>query len=430
MKKILICVIGLLGVLIPIQAQNVYVCSGYGYDIYSLDDVGDMTFSSSSGSMTIGSETYDVDDIDSITFIEPKFPTVEVVYSGTTASVTIPSSITGVTCSSGTDSHVVLTSNTSDTEYLYTVSGSSTNGSLTINGDYKLSLKLAGLTLKSGSGAAIDIECGKRIDVYLKEGTENTLTDYANGVQKGALYTKGHAEFKGSGTLNVTGNTKHAICAKEYIVLKSSLGTINILGAVSDGIHCGKAEAGNANNYFQMNGGTVNIAKCAGDCIDPDDYGCMIIKGGTLNLAIAQLEGTGMKCDSIFTMTGGNIGFIASGIASEAIRCTYHAYFNGGTISGNVTANGSRGIRGKNTTKYTDTTLKGGYLDFNGTNVNLNVSGGTYTAEGLKCFGIKADLTLKQTAGDLTVTVTNTAATDVKATTDSWIGGTRNGVSQ
>ena len=427
MKKILIGIIWVVGVVIPIHAQTVYVCKGFNYTKYQIASLGDITFDATKMTMSIAGEEQTISEIDSITFEEPQFKKISIVYNGSTAKVTIPSNIKDVTCTSGTSSHVVITAKNTAEEYLYEVQGSSSNGSLTINGDYKMSVMLGGLTLTSGKGAAIDIECGKRIDIILAEGTTNTLSDYAGGEQKAALYTKGHAEFKGAGTLNVSGNVKHAIAAKEYLELKGSLGTINILKAVSDGIHCGKGEKGNPeDNYFQMNGGTVTISNCGSDCIDSYDYGNVKIKGGTLKLNVSQKDGTGIKCDSLFTMSGGTVSFAVSGDIAEGIRCSYRASFNGGSIDGTATANGSRGIRGKKATKSDDTTKNGGYLDFNGTNVTMTISGGTYT-DNSKCFGIKADQTLKQTAGDISITVSNSAATAIKATTDTWTGGTRNG---
>ncbi len=422
MNKKIACLICMLGIFMSAHAQ-IYVCDNFSYETYDAATVGDITFSSDGSTVNIGGEQYDVDDIDSITFTEPEFPAVDIVYNGSTATVTIPSSVSGVTCSSGTSPNVVLTSTNTTTEYLYRVSGSSSNGSLTINGEYKLSLMLAGVQLTSSTGAAIDIECGKRIDVLLKDGTTNTLADYAGGTQKAAFYTKGHAEFKGGGTLNVTGNAKHAICAKEYLTIKASVGTINILGAQNDGIHCGEGKAGDEDNYFQMNGGTLNISGCGSDCIDSDDYGCIKIKGGNLTMTMKQADGAGLKADSILTINGGSISFDVTGAESEAIRCSYNAYFNGGTITGNVTGNGARGIRGKRVTKVTGTVLRGGNLYFNGTNVTLTASGGTY--DGTKCFGIKADNILTQTAGTITVTVSNSAI-GIKGGTENWNGGTHN----
>lgn len=428
MKKTLTSLALLCITTLGINAQSAYVCHGYGYDTYTIAEIGDMTFSTDQTTVEIGGETYDVADIDSITFAEPQFPTVSIVYNGTTATVTIPSAIKGVTCSSGTSSHVVLTSTNTTTEYLYTASGTSTNGSLTINGSYKMSLMLDGLTLTSQKGAAIDIECGKRIDLIVKEGTTNTLVDCASGSQKAALYTKGHIEVKGGGTLNVTGKTKHAIAAKEYLVLKASLGTLNILGAEGDGIHCGKGEKGSEHNYFQMNGGTVNIAGCTNDCIDSDDYGCAKIKGGTLTLNVVGTDASGILCDSIYRQTGGTIVLNVSGQEAKGIRTAYSATFKSGKIEGTVSGNGARGIRAKSVVKLTGTVRNGGFLYFDGTDVDLTISGGAYTTT--KCIGIEADKTLTQTAGDITLNVTNAAATDISATTDTWTGGTRNGASK
>ena len=431
MKKILLGFVWALGIIFPIHAQNVYVCKGFNYTKYQVASLGDITFDAAKMTVSIAGEEQDISEIDSITFEEPQFERVRIVYNGTTATVTIPSSFKGVTCTSGSSSHVVINSTNTSQEIPYYLEGSSSNGSLTVNGEYKLSVIFGGVDLTSGKGAAIDIQCGKRIDFILAQGTINTLSDYAGGEQKAALYTKGHAEFKGAGTLNVKGNVKHAIAAKEYIELKGSLGTVNILGAASDGIHCGKGEKGNSeDNVFRMNGGTVTISNCGSDCIDSDDYGNVKIKGGKLTLNVSQADGSGIKCDSLFTMSDGNINLAVSGVVSEGIRCSYRASFKGGTINGTVTANGSRGIRGKKSTKVTDTTKNGGFLEFNGTNVSLEVSGGIYSADQSKCFGIKADQTLTQTAGDISITVSNSAATGIKATTDTWTGGTRNGATK
>ena len=179
-----------------------------------------------------------------------------------------------------------------------------------------------------------------------------------------------------------------------------------------------------------MNGGTVNISNCGSDCIDSDDYGNVKIKGGSLTLNVSQSDGSGIKCDSLFSMSGGNITIAVSGDISEGIRTAYQGTFSGGKITGTVSANGSCGILGKKITKITGTTKNGGFLDFKGTDISLVVSGGTYIADQSKCYGIKADQTLNQTAGDISITVSNSAATDIKAGTDNWTGGTRNGVTK
>ena len=394
-------------------AQNYYKCDGFNATPVPISEGLELSAN--------------WEEIDSITFAEPQFKEVKIVYDGTTATVTIPSNVKGVTCTSGSSSHVIINSTTSTDEYLYTISGKSTDGSLTLNGSYKLTLKLNGVNLKSSKGAAIDIECGKRIDIIAADGTDNTFEDSQSGTHKAAFYSKGHVELKGGGNISITGNTGHAFAAKEYFIIKASFtGLLNIPGAQKDGIHCGKGEKGDGeNNYFQMNGGTLTISSCGSDCIDTDDYGCAYIKGGNITMNISQEDGTGLKVDSLLTLSGGTITANISGVISDGIRCSYLAKFSGGKYTADVSGNGSRGIRGKNTTS--GTVLAGGNLTFSGADISMTVSGGTYTAESQKCFGIKADKVLTQTAGDITISVTNSAAKDIKAGTDTWTGGTRNG---
>ncbi len=400
------------------SAQNYYVCDGFSYTKHQITEGAELPS--------------DWTDIDSITFAEPQYPEVKIVYNGTSATVTIPSNVKGVTCSSGTSSHVVINSSTTTQEYLYTISGNSSDGSFTVNGDYKLSVKLAGVSLTSSKGAAVDIESGKRIDVLVADGTVNTFVDKANGSQKACFYTKGHIEFKGGGDINVTGRTKHALAAKEYFIVKASFtGNMNILSAVSDGIHCGKGEKGDSeNNYFQVNGGTISIKGCGGDCVDSDDYGCAYINGGKIFMDVSQEDGNGLKVDSLLTMKGGEITANVTGAISNGIRCSYRATFKGGTVTVDVQGDGSRGIRGKKTSASSTTTVaNGGFLDFMGANVTMTVSGETYSKDDSKCYGIKADQVLTQTAGDLSIKVTSddSATKAITAKTDTWTGGTRNG---
>lgn len=426
MKRLILSIIALAAVVAAGSAQQrIYVCDGFRYDVHEVTSTDEITFSDDGLEVSIGRlATYELEEIDSITFAEPQYPRVDIRFDETSATVNVGEGVKGVTYTvSGAT--VTLTSTTTTDEYLYSVSGTSSNGSLVINGEYKLTVELAGLVLTNPKGPAIDIECGKRIGVILKEGTVNTLADGSGGTHKGAFYTEGHPEFEGGGTLNVTGNTKHAICAKEYLQFKKSTGAVNILGAVSDGIHCGKGKQNDDNSHFQINGGVITVNNAGSDCIDADDYGCMIIKGGVLNLNVSATDGTGLKCDSILTMTGGELNINVAGPLSDGIRTCHTAYFDGGHIRMDVVADGTKGIRAKRCTKTTDTVLNGGYLHFRGTTVDMAISGNTYKADGTDCVGIRADRDFSLTAGDITLTVTSTDATPlVVKGADKRTGGT------
>lgn len=344
--------------------------------------------------------------------------TIAIEFAGETATVTIPEEVTDVT-SKVNGAYVTLTSATITTEYTYTVSGKTTNGGLTINGEYKLTLDLAGADITSKKGAAIDVECGKRIAVNIAKGTENNLVDCVGGKQKAAMYFSGHPEFTGGGTLNVTGNTKHAISAKEYLQIKKKFaGNINILSSASDGIHCGKGNLqGDENEFFIMSGGTVTINNVLGDCIDADDFGCMNIEGGTLNLNVSALDCKGLKCSDVLTMTGGTVNIKVTGDASDAISCGGTANLNGGTIDITVEGNGAKGIK-------CAAKLGAGDLNIDGTDITINATGGNYIIdEGLEsetlspCVGIKADGNITQTSGEVNVVTSGDAVAVVCAGT-------------
>lgn len=258
--------------------------------------------------------------------------TVKVEFNGTTAMVTIDSNIAGfVTCSSGTSSHVSLVqaetvTETDPGEITYQLSGNSDNGGFELKGSYKCTVKLTGLTLTNPTGAAINIDNGKRIDLSASNGTINTLADGANGSWKACIYTKGHFEIKGKGTLNVTGNTGHAISCKEYMQVKNL--TLNVTGAKKDGLHC--------QQYFWMQSGNINIsgAKANGIKVELDgttstgalpnhededgedeDSGNCYLDGGSLT--IQNSDGSDIWTDGQLVVNGGSHSYDASKVSQN-----------------------------------------------------------------------------------------------------------------
>jgi len=243
---------------------------------------------------------------------------VEVVYNGSTASVTVADNIASYVTATTNGAHVnIVQTNTADVDGLeitYSLSGTSTDGEFYLTGSYKCTVSLNNLTLTNPSGAAISIYNGKRIKVKAETDTNNTLTD-GSGTQKGCLYVKGHLELRGYGTLNVTGNYAHAIKSGEYMSVRNC--TVNVLGSVKDGMNC--------NEYFLMESGTVNIQNAGDDGIQCDidnatgtpvaatddahtdeDTGNIYLQGGTLNVALATAsQGSLVKAAGEFQFTGG-----------------------------------------------------------------------------------------------------------------------------
>lgn len=251
--------------------------------------------------------------------------TVEIIFNGTTATVNIASNISSyVTLQSGTSSHVKLiqdatfagvdaNSNNTDGEIIYVLSGSTTDGSFYMEGSYKATVNLNGVTITNPNGPAIMVMDGKRVEVSVKSATTNTLTDGENEEYNGCFHCKGHTKFKGKGTLNVKGNSRHGIYSKEYIEIKNC--TINVTGAKKDGIHC--------KEYFMMESGTVSISATGDDGIqveqssdavtnettdhEDENTGNFYLDGGSLT--IQNVTGKAIKADGNIIYNGGSKNF-------------------------------------------------------------------------------------------------------------------------
>ena len=268
--------------------------------------------------------------------------TVEVVYNGTTATITVAPNISSyVTVQSGTSSHVKLvqdanfagvdkTVDNEDGEIIYVLSGTSTDGEFYMEGAFKATVELSGLTLTNPSGPALNIQDGKRISLSAKKGTTSTLTDGANEAYNGCIHIKGHTKLKGKGTLNVAGRSKHGIYSKEYLEVKNL--TLNITAAEKDGLHC--------KEYFLMESGTVSITGAQDDAIqvelggttstgtttnhEDEDSGNFYMTGGTLTLA--GYQGQAIKADGTITYSGGKQNFDTANtkIYADVQSSTFH----------------------------------------------------------------------------------------------------------
>ena len=253
---------------------------------------------------------------------------VKVEYNGNSAVVTIPAEASGyVSNLNGESSHVKLLQTSTTTanpgEIIYQLSGESDNGEFYLTGEYKATLQLNGLTLANPDSSAVHIKDGKRIKVSMTANTVNTLKDgVTDPTSKGCFHCKGHTEFVGKGTLNVSSSINHAIYSKEYVTVKNC--TINVTGAKKDGIHC--------QEYCLISSGEVNISGVEDDGIqvelkdsvatgqtlnhEDENSGNFYMTGGTV--AINEIGGYCIKAYGSITMTGGNQNFDTSNIKDHA----------------------------------------------------------------------------------------------------------------
>ena len=377
--------------------QTMWIHTGRVHWAYNTESVGTMPYSSAS-LLTVLEKGFTLADVDSVTVASETFAddNVLVKYNGNVADVYVAGNIANHITAQVTGARVaVMQDDAVATEYTYTLQGTSTSGCFYHAGKYKMTLALNGVNLTNPDSAAINIQNSKRIAVQLVDGTTNVLKDGANNTKKAAFLVKGHAEFAKGGSLTITGNKKHALACNEYMEVKKTVGTITITSAVADAI--------NVTQYFQMNGGTINIQSCGDDGIqvdaedtaDPTLDGHVLIQGGTLTINGSADATKCIKAEGDVNITGGTLTLNHSGTATWDATDLKIKEATGISSDRNITINGEAAVLN---IKMTGNGTRGMKCDSTLTatagNIDINCSGepwayGTTDTTNVKC--AKAD---------------------------------------
>lgn len=387
-------------------AQTMKVYTGHVVTSYAAEALGDVNFNNGT-QLTLQGKTFSTSDIDSIVVDRSQAAaarTMQVAYANGNTWVTVSGDVASLLNIAVKGDHVsVVAAPETAEEITYALGGTATNGSFYMDGHYKSTLRFDNLNLTNPDSAAVCIDNGKRINVILADGSTNSLTDGAGGMQKACFFINGHAEIKGAGVLNLTGNTKHAYASDEYTWIKNGSTTINVLSAVSDGLH--------VDQYFQMDGGTLNVSGTKGDCVDVSctkdaadlQNGQIIINGGAITMDVAAVDVKGLKGEKDVTINGGTIKATVSGDGSKGM-----------SVGGNLLVAQAEGA----------TTL-----------INMTVSGTTYKytdpitglPDSSKCRGIKVTGNYTLSGGTINMTVTGSKAKGISIDGEyKYLGGTTN----
>ncbi len=326
---------------------------------------------------------------DTISVVSSDSAYVYITYNGSSASVVATDKVQPYITVYSNGAHVALfqsgsVSDGAPGEITYVLSGTSTEGSFYLDGQYKCTVVLNSLTLQCTDSAAVNIHNGKRINLQIN-GT-NTLIDSSNGTQKACLVVKGHSEVRGAGSLTLTGNTKHALKTGEYMQLKKTFtGSISVKSAVGDGLHIGQ--------YLEMNNGTLNIQNVGDDGVQveitddttDEQNGFAIINGGVINATVSANAGKGLKSDGTMVISGGTFTITTTGggitgtndttSACACIKSGADLTVNGGTFTLKSTGNGGKGISAE------------GELVINDGSITITTTGTRYTASGSSSSG-------------------------------------------
>ena len=265
---------------------------------------------------------------------------ITIVYSG--SSVTVSGDTKGYVTTDGAD--VTVDTGTDTDSLLLILSGSTTDGSLIIYREKKFGIRMNGVSINNQDGPAINNQCGKSLYLEVASGTTNTLTDGtsytdafdSNGnsiQQKGAFFSEGQVYFTGTGSLNVTGSTYHAIAVDDFIVIDGA--AITASSSTGNGIK--------VNDGFWMNSGTLDISVTGDACRGIKCDSVVVITGGTTTITTSgdcvydteeadYSSAACIKCDYDFSMSGGTLTVTSSGDGGKGINCAANVLFSGGTL--------------------------------------------------------------------------------------------------
>ena len=246
--------------------------------------------------------------------------------------------------------HVTVNTASHSDSLLLVLSGSSDNGSLIVYREKKFGIQLNGLSLHNATGAAINNQCKKSLYLHVNEGTTNTMSDgesYTdNGIsQKGALFSEGQIYLMGSGTLNVTGNCRHAIASDDYIIVDGNI-TLNVKSTTGTGIK--------VNDGLWINSGKIDINVTADAARGIKSDSVVVITGGNTTITTSgdcvydkeeddYSSAACIKCDRDFTMSAGTLTMSSSGDGGKCINTSGKVEFSGGTLTATTTGDNEDG---------------------------------------------------------------------------------------
>ena len=269
---------------------------------------------------------------------------------------------------------------------------------------------------------------------FKQQGTLNVAGNLKHAIKAGEYISVKNA------TINVTSAVGDGISCNQYFLMES--GTININGTSDDGIQCdleGTASTGITTDHededsgnMYISGGNITITctgiaakgiKSAGDIFisgdpvinvtttgkgtwDEDDLetkaACGIssdrnidISGGTLTLTATGSGGKGMKCDSILTISGGDITVATSGGLYYNNGTTENTNYTGNTDNVNSDYySAPKGIKAGLKTQVGNSYTYSGGLIISGGNIKV-------TTTGTNGEGIESKNTLEISGGEI-----------------------------
>lgn len=301
---------------------------------------------------------------------------------------------------------------------VYSVKGGCSDGRIVVdpaNGS-EITLVLNGVDLTSKSGSVIECTGGKKLTLFLAEGSENRLSDTENYVladgetePDGAVYSKAGMIVAGSGRLFINAMYKDGIKCKD--TLSIDCGGLEINSA-DDGI-VGKDCVVIQNGRYVINAGGDGIKSTNSE---DESLGYITINGGSFDIAS---ESDGIQAQTALSIKGGSFKIVSGGEDADGEvnvsggfdrdRFFGRGGARGGQGSGSSDKSADEKASQKGLKSGSELVIDGGEMDIKSaddgihSNGGVTVNGGTLTISSCDD-GIHADEALKILDGVIAVT--------------------------
>ena len=207
----------------------------------------------------------------------------------------------------------------------YVLSGTLDDGSVIVDADgQNVTLLLNGANITCSYSSAIYVYNAKSATVYVKEGTENTLSDgstytykdsYSSAAEEepnACLYAKDDLTVAGSGSLTVKGNFNNGIVSKDTLQIENVTLTVT---AKNNGI--------NGKDFLSVKKATLKVT-AGGDALrstnDTDTaLGYIVIASSKLTLTAKE---DGMQAQTYISIASSQMKISAGGGSSEDMPTT------------------------------------------------------------------------------------------------------------
>ena len=239
----------------------------------------------------------------------------------------------------------VTVDNTSTKEkVMYKLSGSASDGFFKVYSKNKQAIVLDGLDLTNPNGAAINNQGKKRCFVVVNG--SNSLSDGlaysatpADEDEKAAFFSEGQLIFSGEGSLKVTAKGKSGISSDDYVRFVDNP-KITVSSSAGHGIR-GK-------DALVVSGGTLDVSVSAAMKKGMTSDSLVVFNGGVTTVKVTggtayddedqeYKASSGVKADKLFVMNAGSLTVSNSGQGGKGISGDDKGYFQGGSVTVNVT---------------------------------------------------------------------------------------------